>query len=471
MHQESLYPGMSPLVQNHDVADKPASHSKQVSAGRILLVIFLLAAGTEFIFRGPVRGIETSTTLNDFISPYVQAKALVEGRDPYSPDTLIQLWPASVGHFNFLAREKAEGVLTVRRGIPTAYPLNCLFLLSIFDLFPWPVANLLWVSLNVALFFCMLVCLVSLAKLPWRSWRTHLLLALSLAFAPFQTGIGTGNPAILSVELAMIAMWAAQRQHNVEAGALLAIAISLKPQLALPLLLCYVLQRRWRLCLVSIGLVASFLAISVVRLGIAGTPWVQSYRTDSYILLKSGVLSDFTERNPLRFGLINAHVLFYALTENREVAGILSLLLGAALFVCWLYFAWRRKSVADVLAAGTLLTISLLPAYHRFYDAAVLILPLWWAVTAVTSQANKRIAIGVLTCLVPFFVPGGSFLETMLAQNRIPGNVIHTLWWNVIVMPHQIWALVVMSALLLGAMGSTPEEHLRSPHSEQHAAI
>jgi hypothetical protein len=43
----------------------------------------MLLAASEFIVRGPVRFLRAAD-FNDFISPYIQSRALVRGMDPYS---------------------------------------------------------------------------------------------------------------------------------------------------------------------------------------------------------------------------------------------------------------------------------------------------------------------------------------------------------------------------------------------------
>src|SRR5437867_9307368 len=109
-------------------------------------------AGAEFVLRGPVRAIRTATQFNDFLSPYIQANAWIHGLDPYSPKTLLELWPAGVPHFSHLANEVADGSLVAKRGIPTAYPVTSLVLIAPISLLPWDLAYSAWLTVNLALF-------------------------------------------------------------------------------------------------------------------------------------------------------------------------------------------------------------------------------------------------------------------------------------------------------------------------------
>ena len=62
--------------------------------------------------------------------------------------------------------------------------------------------------------------------------------------------------------------------------------------------------------------------------------------------------------------------------------------------------------------------ISLLPVYHRFYDATLLVLPLCWAF--VSLRRERVAAVVSLGLMLPFLIPGGALLDTMQIAGRIP---------------------------------------------------
>ncbi len=73
-----------------------------------LLLSLVLLAACEFIVRGPMRFLRAAD-FNDFISPYIQSRALVMGMDPYSPEVLVRLWPVEGAHRpEFLAKDLAD---------------------------------------------------------------------------------------------------------------------------------------------------------------------------------------------------------------------------------------------------------------------------------------------------------------------------------------------------------------------------
>ena len=63
----------------------------RLKLGWALVLGLLLLASAEFLVRGPIRFARASN-FNDFISPYIQTRAWMEGVDPYSPANLVALW-------------------------------------------------------------------------------------------------------------------------------------------------------------------------------------------------------------------------------------------------------------------------------------------------------------------------------------------------------------------------------------------
>ncbi len=440
-------------MQSFRVANR--AHIQQLGDKWTLVCLaLLLLAGTEFVVRGPVRAIQTATGFNDFLSPYVQADAFVHGLDPYSPQVLLRLWPATASHLFFLPKEVANGSLVANRGIPTAYPITALVLIAPFSLLPWNLAYVLWFAMNLILFAIMLRALVKLAgfsgDLYWPA--TILLLAGTLALAPFHTGIVTANVSLVAVELSVIAIWAARRRHEIAAGLLLALAAGLKPQIGLCFLLYYLLRRRWRICGIAATVLACGAAFGLMRLEFGHTPWLANYLSDNRILLETGVLGNFTPINLTRFGLVNLQVALYPILGSVRVTNAVAMAMGAILLVVWIVSVARRESRdhGELLDLSAIAVISLLPVYHRFYDATLLVLPLSWALSS--FRGARKFAVISLLLMLPFLIPGGTLLESMEIGGRIPGGLTRHWWWDALVMPHQVWALLFLGILLLHEM-------------------
>lgn len=424
--------------------------------GQLLLGVLILLASAEFTVRGPIR-FEQNRSFNDFISPYTQSGAWYRGMDPYSPANLVRLWPSGADPFHLLARDLADGSLVYKRGIPTAYPLTCLLQLAPLALLPWHVAHASWLVISLLAYAATVLSVLSLTGLQRSPRSMYLFLAFALALAPFHTGLAAGSIVIVAVGLVATATWAATRQHSILAGILVALAVGLKPQIGLPFLVYYVVRRRWRLSAVAVGLVAMFAAVATIRLWVSGTPWMQSYLYDNKVLFAPGSLGDFTELDPIRFGLVNLQLPVYAILGNRQMANIVAVLVALTMGFVWLFLVTRAESTRnELLELSALAVISLLPVYHRFYDASLLILPLAWSFVALSGRLRLLAKVSLLLIL-PFLVPGGSALEQLQHTGRF-WALQHSRWWTSIVMPHQAWCLLFLSLLLLQALRSVKTE-------------
>jgi alpha-1,2-mannosyltransferase len=420
--------------------------------------LLLLVACAEFVARGPARAITAGAGFNDFLSPYIQAQAWLSGTDPYNPQTLLVFWPKQAAQFEFLCPEVADGSIVEKRGIPTAYSPAALMLLAPFTLLPWPAANSLWAAINAGLSFTMILALASLAGLGARDWRTWFFIAFGLALAPFHTGIATGNPAIASAALGVIAVWLAADRRKVPAAVLMTVSVILKPQLGLCFLTYWLFMRRWQLSGIVLGVVAAASGLAVFRLEWWHVPWWTSYVHDNHTLLVSGILSDFTARNPTRFGLVNLQVPIYALTAGKASANYIAYFVFAALGAIWVYLFLSRGWILrpSLLPLGAMAMLALLPIYHRFYDAVLLAVPLAWGFS---RAAKGNIRYLVLLLISPFLLPGGTLLEDLRNRGALPDALANARWWNAIVMPHQAWILLALAVVLVYAMAQRfPED-------------
>jgi len=316
-------------------------------AWNALLAILLLLASAEFVVRGPVR-FAHAANFNDFISPYIQTCAWISGQDPYSPQNMVRMWPPDAERFDFLTRDLADGSLVLKRGIPTAYPLTAFVLIAPVAALPWHIAHPLWLFITVLAFGVTAVSLLSAAKLLPSAQHALAFLATTLALAPFHTALAAGSIVTVAVAASAAAVWASSRGREILAGVLLAIAVGLKPQIGLPFCFYYLVRRRWRIPAVAGGLVVLLFVVAIIRCVAGGTPWVDNYLYDNRILFAHGSLGDFTEGNPIRFGLINSQVAAYALLHNRDAANLAAIAFAAAAGLTWILLL--RKKRRDDLA-------------------------------------------------------------------------------------------------------------------------
>ena len=429
----------------------PNSNQPARFARNLLLAILLLLAGAEFVLRGPVR-FAHAANFNDFISPYIQTRAWIEGQDPYSPQTMVRLWPPEAERFDFLSRDLADGTLVLKRGIPTAYPLTAFVLIAPVAALPWHIAHPLWLIITVFAFGVTVASLLCVAKLLPRTDLTLVFLAIALALAPFHTALAAGSIVTVAVAASAAAVWASSRRHDILAGVLLAIAVGLKPQIGLPFCFYYLVRRRWRIPVVAAGFAALLFLLAFLRCLVSGTPWLENYLYDNRILFAHGSLGDFTEGNPIRFGLINFQVAAYMLLHNREGASLVAIAVAAAGGMLWLFLICKGKEhVSELLALSALVVLSLLPIYHRFYDASLLIFPLALSLTALNGPLRVWARSALAVIVLVFLFPGGTAFQQLQQAGHFAALKNYS-WWNTLVLPHECWSLFILAALLLVAM-------------------
>ena len=199
----------------------------------------------------------------------------------------------------------------------------------------------------------------------------------------------------------------------------------------------------------------------MARLWRIGFSWLSTYLENSTKVFSRGSIDDFTPANRVWFNMVNLQVAFYSVVRNILWTKVLSLSVVAILFCLWLWFVLRNHAGWNLLALSTLVTICLLPVYHRFYDAALLIFPLAWG--WLCARPGQRWRVSVL--VAPFLLPGAA----LLSQLGVASNVLRvqsSVDWRLLLVAHEPWVLLLLSALLLYEMSYGEPDRLRKHSSE-----
>lgn len=424
------------------------------SKWRTLLACMVMLAASEFVIRGPGRALIQEHEFNDLLSPYVQTQLWIHGYDPYSPKSLLDYWPSSAAQFPFPADEVLNGSMLRNHGIPTAYPPTCFVVLAPLALMSWPISKIIWAITTAMLFVIMICALISVGELKNDKRCLYAFLIFAFLLAPFHTGIAIENIGIAATELGVIAIWTTQKKENLATSLLLVFAISLKPQIGLCFLAFYLLNRRWRIVGITTLAESAIAFIAIARMQTGGVAWLSSYKLANRTLFAAGVLSNFAPENPTRFGLINLQVVLYNLFGTRFEINFFAVGIALCLFALFLWLIpGRTRSENDFLQLSAIVVISLLPVYHRFYDASLLIVPVRYFIAGIGIRRVPSL-LG-LALIIPFFVPGGSLLQVLQDNGQISPVLTKAWWWSLIVMPHQIWCLLLLSVLLLYCLSRT----------------
>ena len=428
--------------QTHPQPDQSSSRMNL----RVILWILIVCASAEFVVRGPLRFLQIPGEWNDLSQNYTASKLWLKGLSPADPSNFVALWKRESG--------SRLDITDIRTHL--APPLGSLVVMAPVAAFPFRIAKVIWVAILLIAFAATVWSIMGTGGLYWSELRTLAFVAACLALAPFQTGIASGNATVLVIGLCALSIWAATSRSDVTAGILFGVACSLKPQIGAFLVLYYLLRQRWRMFLTAIGTTTGLILVAALYLEVHGASWVQDYLHNARGFVTANTIDDFTTANPARFALINLQVPFFSITGQSSSANSLAFALAALLLCVWIYFVVKgRGRFPELLCLAAVSVMALLPVYHRFYDAALLVVPLCWCLTTqgTTSRERSRLIVNTsLLLMTPFLFPGAAFLQELATDGRIPPAIMQSWWWNCIVMPHETWALLLLSIVLLLAM-------------------
>jgi hypothetical protein len=423
-----------------------AAHSIDPHPGtrnfRVILWILIVLAAAEFIVRGPARYLPGPSNWNDLSQNYTASKLWLRGLSPADPRNFVALWKQEGG-----SRLDLDDIRT-----HLAPPPGGLIVLAPVAVLPWKVAKPVWLAILLVSFAATVWALALTCGFRRNEVRTLAFVAACLALAPFQTGIASGNTSVLVIGLCAVAIWAARRNHDVAAGILFGLACAVKPQIGAFLVLYYLVRRRWKLFVTAFSFTVALTLVAAVYLQLRSPSWIQDYLHNATGYVTANHIDDFTAANPSRFTLINLQVPVFSMTGRSASANILAFAIVGLLVCLWIYRTLRRDApTPDLLALGAISVIALLPVYHRFYDAALLAVPLGWCI-ANAAGTQRAIAKVSLFLMVPFLAPGTAFLQRLADQGCVSDAFTHSWWWNDVVMPHETWSLLLLFFVLLYGM-------------------
>ena len=333
----------------------------------------LLIGCTIFMLFGAIAGSTTPVSMLDFKSLYYGSRCLVSGCDPFEQSDVLRLYRSEGGE-NASDTPKSVRITTEYGNLPT----TVVFVVP-FAMLPWGPAHAVWMAFIGASF-------VLAALLMWN---------LGAEYAPLMSGgmifvllagseilLLTGNAAGIVVSFTIVAAWCFLQNRFVWAGVLcLAVGLAIKPHdsglVWLYFLLAGGVYRRRALqsllAAVAIGLPA---VLFVWRIA---PHWMQELNANLNSFSSSGDVADphLASLGIHDLGmLINLQTVLSFFWNHPIFYNTVSYLVGGALILVWMLVVLRsRPSMANsLLALAAIAPLSMLPIYHRAYDAKLLLI-------------------------------------------------------------------------------------------------
>lgn len=398
------------------------------------VVYLLLCIGVSCLIPSGVRlfshGVVTSL---DFGAVYYGSRCVIRHVDPYNPQARFHEFEAEGGKLpthNPKVSKTAHTIIAVGINLPTA-----LFLVSPLARLPWGVALDLWLAMMAGSF-------VVAGYLIWdfaanapnlAGWMVCFILLNCEQFFLL------GNLAGFCVCFCVIAVWCFLKDRFAIAGVLLlAVSLVLKPHDAGFVWLYFLLAGATlrKRALQTLGAVIVLAAIAALWIAPVSPHWTQElHRNLALVSSRGGILDPgpfgITSRS---FGaIISLQSAISIFRDDPHFYNLVSYLICGVLILIWALAVLRKRASpqAKLLAIATLSFLTLLPVYHRSYDAKLLLLAipgfttLWatmgrlrWAALGLTSAAV------IVTSDLPLFIREAATATLPVSASSLSGKLM-----------------------------------------------
>jgi hypothetical protein len=388
-------------------------------ARRIGLMVLLLSSGFSAFF-AIILQRTAHEGIVDFRIVYLASRCLIEHRDPYSETEFLHVFQEDGGTVpsDPVERHKFQDAAMAVVYLPTA-----LLLLAPFAALGWGTAQVLWTILTIGLFTfaCCLVWSVAADSSPPVA---TCLLAFMLANA--EVVFAFGNAAGVAVSLCAIAVWCFITGRFALAGVIcLAASLAIKPHdsAAVWLYLLIVGGTYRKRALQVLIIVCGLGVLAVVWTYQVAPHWVQEMRSNLELVSARGGVADpgpSGTSNGTGGMIISLQSVASVFGNHPRFYNPVSWIICAPLFIAWLMRTLRAGTshVQMWLALAALVPLSMLPVYHRPYDAKLLLLAVP-ACAAIWAQGGARRWLALVTTSAAILVTSdlpSTFLTSLSRQ-------------------------------------------------------
>jgi len=364
-------------------------------------LIFLSLGCLTFLLMGFSLEAAAPVSAVDFRVVYFSARCLLEHGDPYNEAQLAGAYRRDGGE----APKDTPALREMERQyiyFPTAFPFTTLF-----ALFPFDVARILWLTVTASslVVASCLVWEVSASSAPTLSG-----FLIGLLLADSELYLAIGNPGGITVGLCVIAAWCFLRKRCVGFAVLcMAISLMLKPHICGLIWLFFLLAKgepRKRaiqtLLVFAVLTVPAFLWLSSVA-----PSWPSELKANLAANGAPGSLSDPGPNSAAGHGIgmiIDLQTVLSLVRDDPKFYNPVTYAIVGSLVLVWIIRTRRiRFSTENAwFALAPISILSMLPVYHRLYDAKIMLLAIP-ACSILWQRRGKTARIaGVLGSLAVF---------------------------------------------------------------------
>jgi hypothetical protein len=382
---------------------------------------FLLLGCAIFLLVGTALEMAAPVTTVDFRVVYYSARCLLDNRDPYNPNDLNITYRTQGG-------ETLGDNAQIRRSermynyLPTAFPITLPFALLPFGLAHW-----FWLGFTAG---SLVLASFSMWDIAARSAPLAAGILVGLSLANSELFLILGNPAGIAIALCVIAVWCISQERFVFAGTIcFALSLMLKPHdgglVWLYLLFSGATNRRraWQ----TLALVVLFSVPGILWLFHVAPAWVHELQSILVTYSSHGDVNDPGPASMASHGIgmvICLQAVISLIRDNPGFYNPLTYLICGIPLVAWLVKVARSSQEAYVswFALAPIAALTMLPVYHRIYDARLLLLSLpacaiLWK--AGGTRAWTALSLTTLSIVITGGMPWAIFLA-LLKGGKLP---------------------------------------------------
>ncbi len=433
------------------------SHGRYLLSTTLAVALVAVAAGVFF-----VRTVwQPQYRPCDFSVYYTAGRGWLLGSDPYNRQATYDLWLAAGGRADIMPSDVREQgnepwmpIVVLPPSFPVMAPLSAM---------PTRVAVPVWYIICSALLLAQTAALSVMIGSSLLRPAGLLLLAATLLLAPVHDNFGWAQPSSPTISLIILAMYAGMRGRELTCAVIVGLATALKPQLGGVFLVYYFLISGARFRIMSVALLALLSIVGLAPLWLRDTAWIAGWQENMHLAEAPGGFSSTSTENPGRSAMLNLNVVLNVVIHNRTAVNVLAVAITAALAVVLAWCRRKMRSHHELLSLSMLSILALLPVYHRFYDAALLVVPLAWGIAHFRS--NPRDAAPILLVVATFLLPLRAHARLAQVFN-VDAETASGFLWDFVLEPVRTWILLAGFLVLVRAArrnSTTPADSQVAP--------
>jgi Glycosyltransferase family 87 len=349
-----------------------------VNRTRIVILVLLSLCSGVSVFWGTLAERAAKGRIADFKLVYYNTQCLLRHCDPYSADEVWNVYRAEGNEVPSDSKQRQQ----ILKAMPAQVYLPTTFLFIVpFALLEWTLAHILWMALIAAGFTVAAFLIFQVAAEHASDISFYLICFMLVNSGVLYAG---GNAAGVAVSLCVIATWCFLRDRCVLLGIIcLGISLAIKPHDAGLIWLYFLLagKTQRRRAVYSLAVVALVAVPSLIWVHSVAPNWLPELRAN---LLATTIQGGNADPGPSSVGdigpgmIIDLQTVISLFRDDPHFYNLVTYLICGPLLLIWAFVTIRKRgsSAGAWYAIAAISCLSIVVAYHRPYDAKLVLLTL-----------------------------------------------------------------------------------------------